>query len=73
MKYMIFYIFMYNFNIVKMKVSGSKYIWFYGYVSSKIDRVICNYKWIIQYSINNTKRENGISDHLLIIIDIVII
>lgn len=42
-----FYEFIYNYNIIEMRVLGCDYIWLNGYVSSKIDIVLCNLKWVL--------------------------
>lgn len=51
-----------------MKVIGRYYIWLNGYVSSKIDRVFCNFDWIIIYGmICVDYKENVCFDYFFIV------
>lgn len=36
-------------NLVEMKVLRYFYIWFNGYVCNRIDRVLCNFFWVMEY------------------------
>lgn len=68
-----FYEFMVYCNIFEMKVKGKKYIWFNGYVGSKIDRALCNLVWVIYNGVMIVDfRECGILDYFFIFIDIMV-
>lgn len=57
-------------NMIEMRSRGFLYIWFNGYVSSKIDRVLCNNVWVIKYNFFIVEfGECGFFDYVFIILD----
>lgn len=64
--------FMTNYNFFEMKVRGLYYIWFNGFVSSGIDRVLCNFYWVNEYNLIIVEfKECGILNYIFICIDII--
>lgn len=62
---------MINCNILEMKDRGFFYIWFNGYVSSRIDRVLYNVSWVIENNLIIVDfKECGIFNNILICIEI---
>lgn len=58
-------------GVIEMKVIEKYYIWFNGYVSIKIDRVLCNVNWIYVYGyIVVDFREFRVLDYFLVFVDI---
>lgn len=39
----------FDLNLIKMRFCGKNFIWFNGYVSSKIDGVYCNVDWMLNF------------------------
>lgn len=61
---------MINCNMIEMRYRGFYYIWFNGYVSSRIDRVFCNILWDIQNIMIIVEFvENGLFNYILIFLE----
>lgn len=55
-------------GIVEMKDMGKIYMWFNGYISSRIDGVFCNISWIINYGYIVVEfREFMVLDYILVV------
>jgi len=54
-----------TYALTDMKATARQFTWKYRHVWSKIDRAICNDKWIINYGndITTQFKENFFSDH----------